>query len=167
MLTTNMRQLDFCLVQLPAGSQKATVLVAVRVTQHDLLLITASGQQFAVGGYLEQAIHRCRTLLQVFNGFKERDDVDVELRPGLPTMTRTEQTGFLEEQGKFEQVGNAISLGNNAVGQRCRTVALAQFASGEKDRQFALAYLFHPSTDVYTCPLAMTDGAAQLHYFQD
>ena len=26
--------------------------------------------------------------------------------------------------------------------------------------QFALAYLFHPSTDIYTCPLAMTDGAA-------
>ena len=26
--------------------------------------------------------------------------------------------------------------------------------------QFALAYLFHPSSDVYTCPLAMTDGAA-------
>lgn len=27
--------------------------------------------------------------------------------------------------------------------------------------QFALAYLFHASTDVYTCPLAMTDGAAR------
>lgn len=27
--------------------------------------------------------------------------------------------------------------------------------------QFATAYLFHPSTDVYTCPLAMTDGAAR------
>lgn len=27
--------------------------------------------------------------------------------------------------------------------------------------QFALAYLFHPSTDVYTCSLAMTDGAAR------
>jgi len=27
--------------------------------------------------------------------------------------------------------------------------------------QFALAYLFHPSTQVYTCPLAMTDGAAR------
>src|ERR1051325_1339464 len=25
----------------------------------------------------------------------------------------------------------------------------------------ALAYLFDPSTDVYTCPLAMTDGAAR------
>jgi alkylation response protein AidB-like acyl-CoA dehydrogenase len=27
-------------------------------------------------------------------------------------------------------------------------------------RQFALVYLFHPYTDVYTCPLAMSDGAA-------
>jgi len=27
--------------------------------------------------------------------------------------------------------------------------------------QFALVYLFHPSTQVYTCPLAMTDGAAR------
>ena len=27
--------------------------------------------------------------------------------------------------------------------------------------QFALAYLFTPSTDVYSCPLAMTDGAAR------
>ena len=27
--------------------------------------------------------------------------------------------------------------------------------------QFALACLFHPSTDIYTCPLAMTDGAAR------
>ena len=27
--------------------------------------------------------------------------------------------------------------------------------------QFALAYLFTPSTDLYSCPLAMTDGAAR------
>ncbi|MFP3939813.1 MAG: acyl-CoA dehydrogenase family protein [Thermoanaerobaculia bacterium] len=27
--------------------------------------------------------------------------------------------------------------------------------------QFALVHLFHPSTDVYTCPLAMSDGAAK------
>jgi len=27
--------------------------------------------------------------------------------------------------------------------------------------QFALAYLFGPSTDIYSCPLAMTDGAAR------
>lgn len=35
---------------------------------------------------------------------------------------------------------------------------LSHFA---RTHQFALAYLFHPSTDVYTCPLAMTDGAAR------
>lgn len=28
-------------------------------------------------------------------------------------------------------------------------------------QQFALVYLFHPSSDLYTCPLAMTDGAAR------
>jgi len=27
--------------------------------------------------------------------------------------------------------------------------------------QFALAYLFHPSSELYSCPLAMTDGAAR------
>jgi acyl-CoA dehydrogenase len=29
-------------------------------------------------------------------------------------------------------------------------------------QQFALAYLFAPSTDIYSCPLAMTDGAARV-----
>jgi alkylation response protein AidB-like acyl-CoA dehydrogenase len=30
-----------------------------------------------------------------------------------------------------------------------------------RSAQFAKVYLFHPSSDVYTCPLAMTDGAAR------
>ena len=30
-----------------------------------------------------------------------------------------------------------------------------------RTRQFALVHLFHPVTDVYSCPLAMTDGAAR------
>lgn len=29
-----------------------------------------------------------------------------------------------------------------------------------RTHQFAAVYLFHPSSDLYTCPLAMTDGAA-------
>lgn len=36
-----------------------------------------------------------------------------------------------------------------------------QYGRFSRPYQFALAYLFHPSTDVYTCPLAMTDGAAR------
>lgn len=37
-----------------------------------------------------------------------------------------------------------------------------RFGSLSRVHQFALAYLFGPSTDVYTCPLAMTDGAARV-----
>ncbi len=37
----------------------------------------------------------------------------------------------------------------------------AKSGSYSRIHQFALAYLFHPSSDVYTCPLAMTDGAAR------
>ncbi|HEY1014970.1 MAG TPA: acyl-CoA dehydrogenase family protein, partial [Herpetosiphonaceae bacterium] len=36
-----------------------------------------------------------------------------------------------------------------------------RFGAFSRTAQFALAYLFHPSTDVYSCPLAMTDGAAR------
>ncbi|MCA9971328.1 MAG: acyl-CoA dehydrogenase family protein, partial [Anaerolineales bacterium] len=36
-----------------------------------------------------------------------------------------------------------------------------KFGRFDRIHQFALAYLFHPSSDVYTCPLAMTDGAAR------
>jgi len=37
----------------------------------------------------------------------------------------------------------------------------APFGRHSRVLQFALAYLFTPSTDVYACPLAMTDGAAR------
>jgi alkylation response protein AidB-like acyl-CoA dehydrogenase len=36
-----------------------------------------------------------------------------------------------------------------------------QHASLSRVHQCALAYLFTPSTDIYSCPLAMTDGAAR------
>jgi alkylation response protein AidB-like acyl-CoA dehydrogenase len=36
-----------------------------------------------------------------------------------------------------------------------------RFGSLSRSLQFGLVYLFHPSSDVYTCPLAMTDGAAR------
>ncbi|HEV7802409.1 MAG TPA: acyl-CoA dehydrogenase family protein [Burkholderiales bacterium] len=35
-----------------------------------------------------------------------------------------------------------------------------QHGAYSRIHQFALAYLFTPSTDIYSCPLAMTDGAA-------
>ncbi|HET8609036.1 MAG TPA: acyl-CoA dehydrogenase family protein [Burkholderiales bacterium] len=50
-----------------------------------------------------------------------------------------------------------------ALAARHGLVAVAhEKTCGEFSRvvQFALAYLFTPSTDIYSCPLAMTDGAA-------
>jgi acyl-CoA dehydrogenase len=35
------------------------------------------------------------------------------------------------------------------------------FGAANRIHQLALAYLFTPSTDIYSCPLAMTDGAAR------
>jgi acyl-CoA dehydrogenase len=37
----------------------------------------------------------------------------------------------------------------------------ARHGAWSRIHQFALVHLFHPVTDVYTCPLAMTDGAAR------
>lgn len=57
------------------------------------------------------------------------------------------------------------------VAARCGVVATAHDSPHgpfARPHQFALAYLFDPSTDTYTCPLAMTDGAARtlLHHRQ-
>jgi acyl-CoA dehydrogenase len=49
----------------------------------------------------------------------------------------------------------AAEFGLVATGYEAEHGALARTV------QFALVHLFHPSTDVYCCPLAMTDGAAR------
>jgi len=49
----------------------------------------------------------------------------------------------------------AIRYGLTALPQERRHGAWSRV------HQFALVHLFHPVTDVYTCPLAMTDGAAR------
>lgn len=63
---------------------------------------------------------------------------------------RIEVTPLWQESARlaarFGIVGGAYE---SAPGEHARTL------------QFAHAYLFHPSTDVYGCPLAMTDGAAR------
>ncbi len=50
------------------------------------------------------------------------------------------------------------------IAATCGVVAAAydpRFSELARVHQFALVYLFAPSTDVYSCPLAMTDGAAR------
>ena len=53
----------------------------------------------------------------------------------------TQQAGLLEQQRQFEQVGDAVGLRDDAVGQRRGAVALAQLAGREEDGQFAASLL--------------------------
>ncbi|MCC6522559.1 MAG: acyl-CoA dehydrogenase family protein [Polyangiaceae bacterium] len=72
----------------------------------------------------------------------------------------------------FDPWGRRIDrIEHTALWQRAARIAVEhglvatayERASGAASRihQFALVYLFDPSSDVYTCPLAMTDGAAR------
>ncbi|MNY60389.1 hypothetical protein D3C86_1969320 [compost metagenome] len=56
------------------------------------MLVAAAGDQFAVGRQLEDAGHGDGAFLQVFDGFEQRNDIDVEARCGA----RQQQAGFLE-----------------------------------------------------------------------
>ena len=54
--------------------------------------------------------------------------------------------------------------GKNRSGARGRRdrIRAGTRAASPRIHQFALAYLFTPSTDIFSCPLAMTDGAARV-----
>ena len=50
---------------------------------------------------------------------------------------RQQQAGFLEQQGEFEQIGDAVGLGDDAVGQRGGAIFAAQSVGGKEDVEFA------------------------------
>src|SRR4030095_6543315 len=55
------------------------------------------------------------------------------------------------------RVAERIALEHGVVATACER----KHGSLSRVHQCALAYLFTPSTDIYSCPLAMTDGAAR------
>ncbi|MFL6578388.1 MAG: acyl-CoA dehydrogenase family protein [Povalibacter sp.] len=73
---------------------------------------------------------------------------------------------------QWDAWGNRVDrIELTALWKRCANIAAqagliaipyeASHSRFSRIHQFALVYLFHPSSDVYTCPLAMTDGAAR------
>lgn len=122
---------------------------------------------------------------RVLRGFLRQTlpaDVLVEITPALHTMGEL-AGGDLYQQQLADRLNEPRLTQWSAWGERIdaievsplwqRAERLAAEAGvvaaayekryGRYDRlhQFALAYLFHASTDIYTCPLAMTDGAAR------
>ncbi len=77
-----------------------------------------------------------------------------------PTLTQWDAWGTrvdqIETTGLWREAERlAVRLGLTAIPYERKE------GPWSRTRQFALVYLFHPVTDVYSCPLAMTDGAAR------
>lgn len=109
------------------------------------------------------------------------DDVRAETEPSLREMGRLSaelypaQLADLHNEPRLVQWdawGNRVDrIELTPLWQRAERIAAEhgvvaaayERAHGRFSRihQFALAYLFTPSTDIYSCPLAMTDGAAR------
>jgi acyl-CoA dehydrogenase len=81
-------------------------------------------------------------------------------------------TAFDPQVIHFDAYGNRIDRitlstfwqGAGAIAARAGLVAAGyekKYQQHARLHQFALAYLFHPSSELFSCPLAMTDGAAR------
>ncbi|MGH8316669.1 MAG: acyl-CoA dehydrogenase family protein [Steroidobacteraceae bacterium] len=81
-------------------------------------------------------------------------------RANEPTLTQWDAWGARIDQIEVTSLWHeaerlAVRLGLTAIPYERKE------GPWSRTRQFAQVYLFHPVTDVYTCPLAMTDGAAR------
>ncbi|PIV33595.1 MAG: acyl-CoA dehydrogenase [Lysobacterales bacterium CG02_land_8_20_14_3_00_62_12] len=105
-----------------------------------------------------------------------------EVEPGLTDLGERVATEFYPAQlqdlafqptlTQFDAYGNRVDrVSLSAFWQRAHIIAARHnlIAAGydpihqqhARIHQFALAYLFHPSSELFSCPLAMTDGAAR------
>jgi len=87
------------LVELPAGSQKSAVLVAVGIAEHDLLHAASAFEQAHVFRQTQQFVHHLAAMAQIIDCFEQRDDIEVE-----HSLARSQQTRFFQQHRGFENV---------------------------------------------------------------
>jgi hypothetical protein len=78
----------------------------------------------------EQLVHYPAAVAQIGNGLEQRNDVDVELAFAGP-----QQAGLLEEQRHFQNIRNAVGLGDDVVWHGFLAVLQLHFCRGPEDRQ--------------------------------
>ncbi|MNI18416.1 hypothetical protein D3C73_718230 [compost metagenome] len=61
-----------CHTQLIVGGNHTAILVAVRISQHDLLQIIHRPNRITVDWQVEQCPHNLRCIMQIVNGFEQR-----------------------------------------------------------------------------------------------
>jgi alkylation response protein AidB-like acyl-CoA dehydrogenase len=129
------------------------------------------GNQWREDRALRRLLER-RLPADVLAGIEPSLDQMGELAAGELLALSHETRSVLPEWIPFDAWGRHVDeIRVNAAWRRCREVAAQaglvatgyERAHGAYSRlhQFSLVYLFAPSSQVYTCPLAMTDGAAR------
>lgn len=129
------------------------------------------GNQYDADGALRSLLARilpADVLAEVEPGLREMGRLSAELYPAQladranePTLTQWDAWGNRVDRIELTPLWRAAER----IAAEHGVVATAyERAHGRFSRihQFALAYLFTPSTDIYACPLAMTDGAARV-----
>src|ERR1044072_7327136 len=86
--------------------------------------------------------------------------MQLEDRLNEPRLTRWDAWGERVDRIEVSPLGG---VGGRRAAERGLVATAHERRHGRHSRvhQCALAYLFTPSTDIYSCPLAMTDGAAR------
>ena len=129
------------------------------------------GNQFDEDAALRSLLARllsAEVLREVEPGLREMGRLSAELYPAQladrlsePTLTQWDAWGNRVDRIELTPLWRTAER----IAAEHGVVATAyERAHGRFSRihQFALAYLFTPSTDIYACPLAMTDGAARV-----
>ena len=71
-------QRDLRLVELPPGSQKTAILVAVRIAEHDFLHPAPIVEQTHVFPQAEKLVHDLAAMTQIADRLEQRDDIEVQ-----------------------------------------------------------------------------------------
>src|SRR5262249_43214616 len=78
MTTKCVDERDLCFVELPARAQEATILIAIRVTEHHFLCATTTFQEAKVLRHGEELVHDAATVAQIGDRLEQRDNVHIE-----------------------------------------------------------------------------------------
>jgi len=137
-------QRDLGAIQLPVAGEEATVLVAVAVAEHDLLLAAAARRQAGDAGQREVLAHDRFGVSQVANRLEQRHDDQLAARSGpwrgdgvAGVQRAVQQAHLLEQQQHFQQVAHVLGVRDDAVADRGIAVAAAALEGGLEDGQFA------------------------------
>src|SRR5690606_15402170 len=102
-LATYLAQTALRLVKGPVGHPVAAILVAVRITEHDLLETTPRREQRSIGLVLVELLHEIVRGLEILDRFEQRHEIET----GEATV-RTPQSDLLGEEHRLHEIADRV-----------------------------------------------------------